>query len=406
MRDYDVVVVGGGPIGAVAARIAAEAGARTLLVEKGDGSGEPARCAGLLSPRVLPTLGASDSSIIREIHGGVIHSPSGVEVSLHADAVKGVVIDRAVLNRELVSLARDAGVKVRTHTRVTSAQPGSISLIAGGVQEDVSTGMIIGADGPKSLVASSFYLSPPEEMLIASQATVVGPVRKGDEVDIFFGRSVAPMFFAWAIPAQEGNTRVGLAAPLGTKTGELLSRFLERHEFGREVERIQGMIPISLAPEAVADGALLVGDAAGQVKPSSGGGLYTGGVCARIAGQVAAEAALAGKTTRSDLAVYKRRFKEEIGDELRFGRAARSLLGDIEDDAIDTIFSAIDRPEITELIARYGDIDYPSRLVHAIASRRDLWPTLRPLISIFGGMDKLAGIVRMALAGDSDAYVQ
>jgi len=405
MRDYDVVVVGGGPIGAVAARIAAEAGARTLLVEKGDGSGEPARCAGLLSPRVLPTLGASDGSVIREIHGGVIHSPSGVEVSLHANAVKAIVIDRAVLNQELVSLARDAGVKVRMHTRVTSVQPGSISLVAGGLQEDVSTGMIIGADGPRSLVASSFSLSPPEEMLVASQATVVGPVRKGDEVDIFFGRSVAPMFFAWAIPAQEGNTRVGLAAPLGTKTDELLSRFLQSNKFGREVERIQGMIPISLAPEAIADGALLVGDAAGQVKPSSGGGLYTGGVCARIAGKVAAEAALAGKTAKRDLAVYEQQFKQKISDELRFGRAARRLLGGVEDDAIDVIFRAINRPEVTELIALHGDIDYPSRLVHAIASRRNLWPTLSPLISILGGMDKLSRIAHAALASDSDAYV-
>jgi len=405
MRDYDVVVVGGGPIGAVAARIAAEAGARTLLVEKGDGSGKPARCAGLLSPRVLPTLGASNGSVIREIHGGVIHSPSGVEISLHADAIKGVVIDRALLNRELLTLARDAGVKVRTHTCVTAARPGSISLVAGGVQEDVRMRMIIGADGPRSLVASSFSISPPEEMLIASQATVVGEVRKSDEVDIFFGRSVAPMFFAWAIPAQEGRTRVGLAAPLGTKADELLSRFLQSNKFGREVERIRGMIPISLAPDAVADGALLVGDAAGQVKPSSGGGLYTGGVCARIAGKVAAEAALAGKTAKSDLAVYEQLFNQAIGDELGFGRAARSLLGDIEDDAIDVIFSAIARPEITELIAQYGDIDYPSRLVHAIASRRDLWPALRPLISILGGMDKLSAIVHAALASDNDAYV-
>ncbi|MEA3238405.1 MAG: NAD(P)/FAD-dependent oxidoreductase [Candidatus Bipolaricaulota bacterium] len=405
MRDYDVVVVGGGPIGAVAARIAAEAGARTLLVEKGDGSGKPARCAGLLSPRVLPTLGASDGSVIREIHGGVIHSPSGVEISLHADAIKGVVIDRALLNRDLLTLARDAGAEVRTYTRVTSARPGSISLVAGGVKEDVRMRMIIGADGPRSLVASSFSLSPPEEMLIASQATVIGAVRKSDEVDIFFGRSVAPMFFAWAIPAQEGHMRVGLAAPLGTRTDELLSRFLQSNKFGREVERIQGMIPISLAPDAVADGALLVGDAAGQVKPSSGGGLYTGGVCARIAGKVAAKAALAGKTAKSDLAVYEQLFNQAIGDELRFGRAARSLLGNVEDDAIDVIFSTIDRPEITKLIARYGDIDYPSRLIHAIASHRDLWPALRPLISVLGGMDKLSRIAHMTLAGDSDAYV-
>jgi len=165
------------------------------------------------------------------------------------------------------------------------------------------------------------------------------------------------------------------------------------------------MIPISLAPETVVDGVLLVGDAAGQVKPFSGGGLYTGGVCAHIAGQVAAQASLAGRTTKSDLALYEQRFRREIGDELRFGRAARKLLRDIDDEGIDTILSVIDRPEIRELIVRYGDIDYPSRIVHAVASRRELWPTLRPLISILGGMDKLSGIAHAALAGDGDAYL-
>ena len=402
MLDYDVAVVGGGPIGAVAARCAAEGGAHTLLVEKGDGSGEPVRCAGLLSPRVLATLGASDVSVIREIRGGVIHSPSGVQISLHADAVKGVVIDRAVLNRELLRLARDAGSEVRVNTRVTSAREGSISLTAGGLREDVRASVIIGADGPRSTVSSSFSLAPPEEMLIASQATVIGTVRKTDEVDIFCGRAIAPTFFAWVIPAQEGHMRVGLAAPLGTKTNELLSRLLKAHKFGREIERIQGMIPISLAPEVIADGALLVGDAAGQVKPSSGGGLYTGGVCARIAGKVAAEAALEGKTAKDDLAVYQQLFSQEIGDELAFGRAARDLLRDIDDEEIDAIFSVIAGPEIAEVIAQYGDIDYPSRLVHALASRRDLWPVLRPVISTLGGMDKLSAIAHMAVGGDSD----
>ena len=403
--DYDVVVVGGGPIGAVAARVAANDGARTLLVEKGDGSGEPARCAGLVSPRVLPTLGASNSSVIREIRGGTIHSPSGVELSLHADEVKALVIDRPALNRELLALARDAGVEVRLRARLTSAHPGSITLVVGGTEEHVSVGVIIGADGPRSTVASSFSLAVPEEMLMACQAMVEGDARSEDEVDIFLGTSIAPTFFAWAIPAGGREMRVGLAAPIGTNTDDLLSRFLKQREFGSEIERVHGMIPISLAPETTGDGVLLVGDAAGQVKPSSGGGLYTGGVCARIAGKVAAQTALAGKTTKSNLALYEKLFMNEIGDELAFGRAARGLLRDIDDSGIDALLAGINRPQIKDLITRYGDIDYPSRIAHAFASRRDLWPILHLLVPILGGMNGLSRIAHMILAGSGGAYV-
>ena len=403
--NYDVVVVGGGPIGAVAARVAAENGARTLLVEKGDGSGEPARCAGLVSPRVLPTLGASDESIIREIRGALIHSPSGRELSLRSEEVKAFVLDRPVLDRELLALARDAGVEVLLRARLTSAHPGSITLMLGGAEKEVRTGVIIGADGPASVVASSFSLPSPEEMLMASQATVEGNPRREDEVDIHFGRSIAPTFFAWAIPSQEGKMRVGLAAPVGTKTDRLLSNLLLEQKLGSEVERVHGLIPISLVRDTIADGALLVGDAAGQVKPSSGGGLYTGGVCARIAGRVAAEAALARRAKKTDLAPYEELFMQRIGGEIGFARAARRLLRNIDDAGIDALLAGIDRPQVRELISDYGDIDYPSRIAHALASRRDLWPALRPLIPILGGASGLSEMARMILAGYDGAHV-
>lgn len=397
-----MAVVGGGPVGAVSAREAARAGANTLLVEKRDGSGEPARCAGLVSPRVLPAAGASDRSVIRKIRGGLIHSPSGSALGLRSSEVKGLVIDRPALDRELMNSACDAGVEVRLRTQAISARSGHMLIATSRGRQDISASVIIGADGPTSAVASWFSLSPPQEALIASQATVLKQARKEDEVDIFFGRSLAPTFFAWVIPAQEGTLRVGLGAPIGTDTNCLLSRFLEKEGVEHEIERVHGLIPISLARETVADGVLLVGDAAGQVKPSSGGGLYTGLLCAKIAGQVAAKAALAGRTTKSDLAIYEQRFKAEIGDEISFGQAARSLLCDIDDQGIDTIMKAIDRKEIKDLISSYGDIDYPSQVAHAIASRRDLWPAVRPLISTLGGMEKLTGIARMVLAGDTD----
>jgi digeranylgeranylglycerophospholipid reductase len=400
---YDVAIVGGGPIGAATARHAADAGARVLLVEKGDGSGEPARCAGLVSPRTLETLGASDSSVLRIIRGGTIHSPADKTFHLRAGEARAVVIDRGKLNRELLALAAQAGVDVRINTRAVGAKRGILSV--GDNQDKVSAGVIVGADGPQSIIASCFSLSQPPDTLIGSQAIVAGSLASDDEIEIFFGNTVAPTFFAWVIPAEAGQLRVGLAAPLGTDTNKLLTAFLARRICGDEIARVHGIIPVAPAQRTFTDGALLVGDAAGQAKPTSGGGLYTGGVCARIAGQIAARAALAGDTGKETLSEYERCWHDKIGRELRFGRVARAAIADMDDDGINSVFDIVNTPQVLNMIAEHGDIDRPSLLAHAIASERRLWPTLAPLISILGGREKLAELAHAVVAVPDDDFV-
>jgi len=119
MPAYDVVVVGGGPIGAVAARHAAAVGARVLQIERGECTGEPARCTGLVSPHTLELLEVSAASLLREIRGGILHAPGGRTIELRANTVKAVVLDRGKLNRELIEFAIDAGVEAVSYTHLT-----------------------------------------------------------------------------------------------------------------------------------------------------------------------------------------------------------------------------------------------------------------------------------------------
>lgn len=398
MKSYDVVVVGGGPAGAVAARHATVVGARVLLIEQGDGSGEPARCTGLVSPRTLDLLGASTTSVLREIRGGTLHAPGGRTLNIRAETVKAVVLDRGRLNRELIELAASAGAEVRTHTRAVAATTGRVWTKHQGNKEELKTAVIIGADGPQSAIASWFSLPHPTQLLVASQVVVTEDHLTPDGIEVFFGSDVAPGFFAWAVPAEERCLRVGLAAPLGTDTNALLSRFMERRFPGEVVERIRGVIPIGTVETTVGDGVLLVGDAAGQVKPTSGGGIYTGGMCARIAGEIAGYAALAGKPNRKTLTEYERRWQREIGREFRFGLAARRALSALSNSEIDAIFAAIDEPSILSLIAKKGDIDYPSRLVHSFLPHQELWPRLLALITALGGWGKIEELARLAFA--------
>jgi len=399
MKEYDVTVIGGGPSGAVAARHAANVGARVLLVERGDGSGRPAHCTGLVSPRTLRMTGASPKSILREINGGILHAPGGREVKIRAGEAKGLVLDRAQLDRELLGLASSVGVNIRYQTCADFAAPGRVFLRSKAGREEVKTGLIIGADGPMSTVARCLSFPRPAGLLGASQAIVAMEPRLKNGVEIFFGQKLTPGFFAWAVPAEEGQLRVGLAAPLKTDIERRLNHLLRRRFPGEIIERIRGLIPIGACRRTVTDGALLVGDAAGQVKPTSGGGIYTGSLCAKIAGEIGGYAALTGKTDEKTLLEYERRWRDKLGNELEFGWLAHQALSSLSDHELDRILSFIDHAKIKRLIEKEGDIDYPSRLVKAFLSNHSLWRNLIPLVPLLGKQGRLLGrLVRLIVA--------
>lgn len=387
---YDIIIIGGGPTGAITARYAAEGGAQVLLVERGDRGGEPANCTGLISPRALAVLGVSQRSVLRQITGGYLHSPSGIEISIEAAETKALVLNRQILNCELIDRAAAAGVDIRIHTEASRYEAGMIELTHNGVTYIVQAPLIIGADGPRSAVARWFSLPGPPKMLVAAQAIIDRAPRREDFVEILFGKDIAPGFFAWAVPAEEGRMRVGLAVPVGMPAQSLLDRLLQDRRFsGALVAKINSLIPIGIVDRTVAAGALLVGDAAGQTKPTSGGGIYIGGLCARIAGEVGAQAVLSGDFSIDALRGYERRWREEIGFDLQFGMVAHRTLAKLSDNDIDRIFAVIERPAVKDLIEQEGDIDYPRHLAKAFLKRPDLWLQLASLISPLGCWEKI-----------------
>ena len=382
MDRYDVIVIGGGPIGAVAAREAAKAGARTLLLEQRKEIKGPIACTGLVSPRTLATLGASSRSILREIRAVRAHSPRGRRLSLRSLEVKGVVIDRISLEEELLSSAGSAGVEVLLGTEGRVGEGGRVTLISRGGEERVGAGVVIGADGPKSRVAAGSGLSPAAAPLPAAQAIVEGAPTE-DMVEVYFGWDLAPGFFAWAVPAEPDRSRVGLAVPPGENPQRFLDRLLtDRFPSNRVLSRASGFIPSRPVDRSIDDRLILVGDAAGQVKPLTGGGLYFGGLCAAIAGRVAAGAALSGRTDRAGLTEYEVRWRAALGTEIRFGLAGREALLPLDDDGIDEIFARLDDPELLTFIAETADIDRPSRLISTLVHRPWLWERVLPIIGI------------------------
>ena len=400
MQRYDVIVVGAGPAGATAATVAARHSAKVLLLEEHSIIGRPIQCTGLLSLRGWRLARVSDSVIVRAITGVRVHSPDGAVYELGGDRVRAYVIDRDRFDQSLVERAAKVGVAVQAGVRAVELGPyekGERTLVtrtSSGARQSLRASVIIGADGPHSLLAQQAGLPRPKKILLGLQALIATPSppaplpsegegegERGDFVEVFFGRRWAANFFAWSVPAAEGTARVGIATDLFSEAKKCFERLRkEFHNSGKILGYQSGMIPIGPVERTVTDGFLIVGDAAGQAKPTSGGGIYTGMLCGKIAGEVAARCALSGKTEAQALQEYESRWRAKLERELSLGFKAHQILTQLSDDQIAHALKLLALPALRRLIERVGDIDYPSKIAHELLKRPRLWSAIWPVI--------------------------
>jgi digeranylgeranylglycerophospholipid reductase len=328
MQDYDVIVVGAGPAGCAAARYAAAAGARTLLLDRRHEIGTPVRC-GEFCPvladihAAFPRSGSLDElaaaievSTRLAIRESIVVSPWGRRTVV---PLAGVVIDRGAFDRALAASAASAGAEVLPDTRVTGVDGLCVVTSRG----TLSARVVIGADGPLSVVARDAGLPRVEDAAFGLQHVMAGVACDPATVEMHFG-GLAPGGYAWVIPRGDGTANVGIGVRPAREAGlarsalDAFVRMLERRG-GRPVARLRSAakwIPVGgPLPVTVRGNVILAGDAAGQVIASNGGGIPTAAICGRIAGETAASH-VRGRCALED---YERRWREALGAEL--GRA-------------------------------------------------------------------------------------
>ncbi|MBM4250099.1 MAG: NAD(P)/FAD-dependent oxidoreductase [Euryarchaeota archaeon] len=370
---WDAVVAGAGPAGSVAARELARRGHSVLVLEEHHEVGRPVQCAGLVTRRVFDAVPAPEC-VQNSLTGGELLAPTGRSITLRAPVEKAVVIDRARFDRRAAEMAIDAGARLELGTRVIGVsgheggEPAVVEVSSRGGRRSLRARVVVGADGVQSSVGRSAGLQPPGELLPGFEAGLCGVEGPGDTVRILVGREVAPGFFAWLIPSGEGRAVLGLCCEPGpVPAREYLGRLLGNPLLSPYIRRARvtgyccGSVPVSPVRRSVSGRVALLGDAAGQVKPISGGGVFTATRCA-LACAGAASAAIGAGGRRLSLDAYERGWRAELGRELRFGRRLRRAFVNVTDRQMDELVRMLDRPALLALISARGDLDFPSKL--------------------------------------------
>lgn len=341
----DVAIIGGGPGGLSAARHLAAGGWSVTVFEEHSQVGMPVHCTGVLAEDVVRNLNVSADVVLNGLSTVRFVAPAGHSFDYTTTTTEAVVIDRGAFDGALAESAAAAGAEVVRGRRVIG-----VEAVANGVQvtfanaEAIRARAVVLACGANYTFQKRLGLGLPSTFLQSAQLEL--PVDRPGEVEIHFGSEIAPKGFAWAVPVRRpaGNfARIGLMAD--GDAGMYFSRMLERvrERWGVTADGIEAprrrMLPLGSVGRSYADRVVAVGDAAGLVKPTTGGGIYYSVVSGEIAAEVLGLHLADGDLSAGALREYERRWRARFQSEFSAQLALRFVAQRMRDADIDALFA-------------------------------------------------------------------
>ena len=383
-QTWDVVIVGAGPIGGRCATLLSERGHSVLLLEEHSEVGRPFQCAGLVNPRAMESV-SLEETILQEIDGALIHGPSGTMVPVgEENNPRTFVVCRKRFDQGIVKQSLQAGATLWLNSKPINAttDDSGVQLTVDNDGEiiEINCKLLLGCDGAHSWTRRYFKMGKPKELMIGFQAEVVGYQSDKRWLEMYSGSKVAPGFFAWVIPSGFDTHRIGIWSTAGHLDGRSVEQcyhdlinhplWAERFSGVKETARYCGPIPCGMVKSPVKNRVMLIGDAAGMSKPTTGGGIGPGFKQIELIIDTLSTAIDENRLSKNQLHKITSKHWSDMKRSQDKARALRDLLvSNCTDDELDKHFENFSKPEVLELINSIGDIEKPVPLGMALLKK-------------------------------------
>ncbi len=367
---YNTIIVGAGPVGSHLADKLARLDYRVLVLEKKTAAGRDICCTGIVSEECLDLMHLDKRLVMRQVSSARFLAPSGKAIRMQRGHKVAYIIDRPALNTELANRAQESGANYLFGAQVTDIQVETerLKVLAncGGQKRLFEAETAVIATGFGSPLPERLGLGEIKDFVIGAQVEV--NVVDLDEVEIYLDQKLAPGGFAWLVPTRDNR---GLA---GLLTNHQPERHLKKLISALETQdKIAsggaapgyGAVPLRPLPKTYADRILVAGEAAGQVKPTTGGGIYYGLICADMAADALDQAFKVHDLSESRLASYQKNWRARLGKELRVGYWAHRLYRKLDNRNIERLHDFISKNGIPQYVAELDNFsfDWHSELI-------------------------------------------